>query len=625
MQLLQLVHGRHDEGVRSPHHARRARPARDRRDTSRRPTPSTLGDAYVFLRTVEHRLQLWDEQQTHTLPADEAELVAPGPRARLPRQPATDRARAVRRRAPRHTRRRSARSTSASSSRRSSTRSPGAGALPTDAAEERLAAFGFVDATHTRAALRELTQGLTRELARHAAAAPGDPRLALDDAGSRPRAAAAPQARRGADPHVGPRDDVPRHAGRRRARAAASSGRAASSATRCSTSPTSSSCSATTTGSCRERSPATSSLDAALETLQWRADADERRAGLRRFKRRELLRIGARDVLGPRPGRDHRARARRRSPTRRSRRRCEMLTSRRSRSRSSAWADSAGRSSRTRPTSTCCSCTTASGRRDFERAERTATDAAPRDRCDHRRGPDVRDRRAAPTRGQPGSARALARRLPPVLRALGRSRGSSSRCCAPVRSPATPTSARAFMALIEPFVYRDPFPEDDAREIRRIKARVEQERIPPGEDPEFHLKLGKRWAHRRRVHRAAAPARARRGAPRGPRAVDDGRAGAARGRRAPRPRRRRRAPGRVRVLRAGSQRALPRDREGRRRAPERGRRTCGSRGCSATCTNPRPSCATTTAGSPDAPARWSTGSSTAPDPLRAERRGERPR
>ncbi len=48
-----------------------------------------------------------------------------------------------------------------------------------------------------------------------------------------------------------------------------------------------------------------------------------------------------------------------------------------------------------------------------------------------------------------------------------------------------------FLELIEPFVYRNPLPAEDAREIRRIKARVERERIPPGEDPEFHLKLGK--------------------------------------------------------------------------------------------------------------------------------------
>ena len=48
-----------------------------------------------------------------------------------------------------------------------------------------------------------------------------------------------------------------------------------------------------------------------------------------------------------------------------------------------------------------------------------------------------------------------------------------------------------FGALIEPFVYRDPFPDDDVREVRRMKARIERERIPPSEDPQFHLKLGR--------------------------------------------------------------------------------------------------------------------------------------
>lgn len=33
--------------------------------------------------------------------------------------------------------------------------------------------------------------------------------------------------------------------------------------------------------------------------------------------------------------------------------------------------------------------------------------------------------------------------------------------------------------------------EEDAREIRRMKARIERERIPVGEDPQFHLKLGR--------------------------------------------------------------------------------------------------------------------------------------
>jgi [glutamine synthetase] adenylyltransferase / [glutamine synthetase]-adenylyl-L-tyrosine phosphorylase len=54
-----------------------------------------------------------------------------------------------------------------------------------------------------------------------------------------------------------------------------------------------------------------------------------------------------------------------------------------------------------------------------------------------------------------------------------------------------PALAARFLKLIDPFVARDPFPEEDVREIRRVKVRVEQERIPPGEDPQFHLKLGK--------------------------------------------------------------------------------------------------------------------------------------
>ena len=51
--------------------------------------------------------------------------------------------------------------------------------------------------------------------------------------------------------------------------------------------------------------------------------------------------------------------------------------------------------------------------------------------------------------------------------------------------------AERFATLIEPFVYRDPFPDDDVREVRRMKARIERERIPPSEDPRFHLKLGR--------------------------------------------------------------------------------------------------------------------------------------
>ena len=48
-----------------------------------------------------------------------------------------------------------------------------------------------------------------------------------------------------------------------------------------------------------------------------------------------------------------------------------------------------------------------------------------------------------------------------------------------------------FLAVVDELVWGRPFTDDDAREVRRMKARVERERIPAGEDPEFHLKLGK--------------------------------------------------------------------------------------------------------------------------------------
>ena len=48
-----------------------------------------------------------------------------------------------------------------------------------------------------------------------------------------------------------------------------------------------------------------------------------------------------------------------------------------------------------------------------------------------------------------------------------------------------------FLAAAESFVYRDDFSDEQIREVRRMKARIERERIPPGDDPQFHLKLGR--------------------------------------------------------------------------------------------------------------------------------------
>ncbi|HEX5587730.1 MAG TPA: bifunctional glutamine-synthetase adenylyltransferase/deadenyltransferase, partial [Acidimicrobiia bacterium] len=74
VQLLQLVHGRDDHSVRS----RTTLTALEELVGGDYVAPADadkLDDAYRFLRTVEHRLQLYDEQQTHTIPTDEAARI----------------------------------------------------------------------------------------------------------------------------------------------------------------------------------------------------------------------------------------------------------------------------------------------------------------------------------------------------------------------------------------------------------------------------------------------------------------------------------------------------------------------------------------------------------------------
>ncbi|MGH9052001.1 MAG: bifunctional [glutamine synthetase] adenylyltransferase/[glutamine synthetase]-adenylyl-L-tyrosine phosphorylase, partial [Acidimicrobiia bacterium] len=53
-----------------------------------------------------------------------------------------------------------------------------------------------------------------------------------------------------------------------------------------------------------------------------------------------------------------------------------------------------------------------------------------------------------------------------------------------------PELGQAFSALVEPFVFPETLSPEAVREVRQMKARIEAERIDPGEDPDFHLKLG---------------------------------------------------------------------------------------------------------------------------------------
>ncbi len=72
VQLLQLVHGRFDPHLRSPNTLDTLRTLAEEGYVGRRDADA-MATAYVWLRTLEHRLQLVDLRQTHTLPNVPAE------------------------------------------------------------------------------------------------------------------------------------------------------------------------------------------------------------------------------------------------------------------------------------------------------------------------------------------------------------------------------------------------------------------------------------------------------------------------------------------------------------------------------------------------------------------------
>jgi glutamate-ammonia-ligase adenylyltransferase len=74
VQLLQLVHGRFDAELRSPG-TLEALDALVAGDYVRTDDAQALAESYRFLRTVEHRLQMWQMSQTHRLPPDREHLA----------------------------------------------------------------------------------------------------------------------------------------------------------------------------------------------------------------------------------------------------------------------------------------------------------------------------------------------------------------------------------------------------------------------------------------------------------------------------------------------------------------------------------------------------------------------
>jgi glutamate-ammonia-ligase adenylyltransferase len=73
VQLLQMVHGRTDEEVRSPTTLSALASLTERGYVGREDGRS-LHEAYAFLRTLEHRIQLYQLRRTHVMPAEEAAL-----------------------------------------------------------------------------------------------------------------------------------------------------------------------------------------------------------------------------------------------------------------------------------------------------------------------------------------------------------------------------------------------------------------------------------------------------------------------------------------------------------------------------------------------------------------------
>ncbi len=161
VQLLQLVHGHADADLRSPN----TLVALEEMSQAGYVDPddaALLVDAHRFLRTVEHRLQLVDEQQVHTVPADP---VAVDHLARVLGYRDTREGEAADgfwRDLRRH--QLGVRAIHERVYFRPLLEAFAAtpGALSPEAAVARLVAFGFTDALRTQAAVRELTRGLNR-------------------------------------------------------------------------------------------------------------------------------------------------------------------------------------------------------------------------------------------------------------------------------------------------------------------------------------------------------------------------------------------------------------------------------------------------------------------------------
>jgi glutamate-ammonia-ligase adenylyltransferase len=163
VQLLQLVHGRTDASVRDPATLSALSDLTDGgyvgRDDGR-----SMHEAYAFLRTFEHRIQLYQLRRTHVVPEDPAALRRLGRSLGFLRDPADELDKTWR-----HHRREARRLHEKLFYRpllAAVARIPGDDArLTPEAAKERLAALGYADPDAALRHLEALTSGVTRTAA----------------------------------------------------------------------------------------------------------------------------------------------------------------------------------------------------------------------------------------------------------------------------------------------------------------------------------------------------------------------------------------------------------------------------------------------------------------------------
>ena len=163
VQLLQLVHGRLDPGLRSPN-TLEAVAALSEGGYVGRDDAAALTSAYRFLRSLEHRVQFFKMKRTHLMPTGEADLHRLGRSLHFSSAP--DEAVVARWQEHKRTVRqihkllfyRPLLSAVASLS-------PEEARLSTDAAKERLAALGFRDPNAALRHMEALTSGMSRTAA----------------------------------------------------------------------------------------------------------------------------------------------------------------------------------------------------------------------------------------------------------------------------------------------------------------------------------------------------------------------------------------------------------------------------------------------------------------------------